>query len=313
MLIAAPVAAQTTITAPGLSGDAACGGGYLSEINSMVMGYQASAITNTNLPFSLSSITDWATLRSALGIADNPVSSIAITAEVINTRTGATVRTINLGTATSSQNASYATTNVTLAEKTPYVAIVYTDFAGHGESNPFSVRCFMTGGTYTIGNAGSSNFIMNLWNDAKRDAELSAECTLDGQLGDAGARTLQANANLTARFGGNEAHYNNTIKSVPNCENRCRERYPFSDSVSTGYRNTCNTQCAALSGLPSWADLLREEIAAIERTFDPGKCRAPEADQPQTNGCYSISPRTPLDVKNCLCGRSPKPSGLGCR
>ena len=43
------------------------------------------------------------------------------------------------------------------------------------------------------------------------------------------------------------------------------------------------------------------EVAAMERTFDPGQCKGPE--QPSSTGCYSISPRTPLDVQNCLCGR----------
>ena len=57
---------------------------------------------------------DWTVLRGLLGIADNPVSSIAISAKVINARTGTTVRTLDLGTVTSTQNPSYTTTNVTL-------------------------------------------------------------------------------------------------------------------------------------------------------------------------------------------------------
>jgi len=310
--MAGPVAAQNTVTAPGLSGDSACGGGYSRERNSLYVGYRTSDITNTNLPFSLSNLTDWTNLRSSLGIGDNPVSSITISAKVINTRTGATVRTLNPGTVTSSQNPSYATTNVTLAEKTPYVAIMYTDFAGHGESNPFSVRCFMTGGTYTINNEGSQNFIGQVWNMVKRDADLRNECTIDGQLGNRAARESEALANLNRSFG-SEANYN-TMTSQATCNRKCDERFPRSDSASNAAKNACRNQCAAArSSIPDWATLLANEVAAIERTFDPGKCRAPAADQPQSNGCYSISPRTPLDVNNCLCSRSPKPSGLGCR
>ena len=156
-MLAGPVGAQTTITTSGLLGNFACGGGYSLQRNLSVVGYQDSSITDTNLPFSLSNILDWTGLRGLLGIADNPVSSIAISAKVINARTGTTVRTLDLGTVTSTQNPSYTTTNVTLTEKTPYVVIMYTDFAGHGEDNPFSVKCFMTGGTYTITNLSINN------------------------------------------------------------------------------------------------------------------------------------------------------------
>ena len=46
---------------------------------------------------------------------------------------------------------------MTLTERTPYVVIIYTDFAGHGEDNPFMRDCFMTGGTYTITNLSINN------------------------------------------------------------------------------------------------------------------------------------------------------------
>ncbi|MCY4276693.1 MAG: hypothetical protein OXE81_02495 [Gammaproteobacteria bacterium] len=311
--MAGPVAAQNAVTAPGLSGDSACGGGYSRERNSLYVGYRTSDITNTNLPFSLSNLTDWTNLRSSLGIGDNPVSSITISAKVINTRTGMTVRTLNPGTVTSSQNPSYATTNVTLVEKTPYVAIMYTDYSGHGESNPFSVRCFMTGGTYTIENSGSSNFIMNLWNTTKRDAELSAECTLEGQLGTDSEIRARATTNLETSLGMSGQAYVNARDAAPAaCRDRCSQTFPHSDNASRAARTECESQCSN-GGIPTWTEMLNMEVAAIKRTFDPGKCRAPEADQPQTNGCYSISPRTPLDVKNCLCGRSPQPAGAGCR
>ena len=84
-----------------------------------------------------------------MGIADNPVTSLTVTAKIRNLRTNTDVQTIDLGTVTSSQDLSGSTTNVTVTANTPYVVIVYTDFAGHGENNPMSINCYMTGGTYT--------------------------------------------------------------------------------------------------------------------------------------------------------------------
>lgn len=78
--------------------------------------------------------TDWANIRSAMGIADNPVSSIGITAKIINTSTE--VWEIDLGTMTSTQDLSSVRTNIALTEKTPYSTILYTDFAGQGKTIP---------------------------------------------------------------------------------------------------------------------------------------------------------------------------------
>ena len=116
-MLAGPVGAQTTITSNGLQGPPSCWAG--STNNTIARSYLYSNITNTNLPFGLSNVMDWTVLRGLLGIADNPVSSIAISAKVINARTGTTVRTLDLGTVTSTQNPSYTTTNVTLTERTP--------------------------------------------------------------------------------------------------------------------------------------------------------------------------------------------------
>ncbi len=151
MVMATPIWSQT-ITTNGIQGGPACSMGYSAVKNTIARAYLYTRITNTSLPFQLSSVMDWAGLRSIMGVADNPVSSLALTGKIFNGRTGATVQTIDLGTITSSQNLSYATTNVTLMEKTPYVVIMYTDFAGHGENNPFMIDCFVTGGTYTLGN-----------------------------------------------------------------------------------------------------------------------------------------------------------------
>ena len=167
----------------------------------------------------------------------------------------------------------------------------------------------MTGGPYTINNVGSQNFIDQVWNMVKRDADLRNECTIDGQLGNRAARERKALANLNLSFG-SEMRYDE-MTSEATCNSKCDERFPRSDSASTRERNACRQQCSvAQSSIPSWATLLANEVAAIERTFDPGLCRAPEADQPQSNGCYSINPRTPQDVYNCQCGLSPRPMGF---
>jgi len=153
LVIAAPVAAQTTITAPGLTGQAACGAGYseaqLAAFDSSSNQFNA---TNTSVNFKLSSLVNWNGLRGLVGAGDNPVTSITVYGKVKNTRTGADVRMIDFGAATSTQNPSYSDNNVTLTETTPYVLILYSNFAGSGESNPFGVQCFMTGGTYTPAN-----------------------------------------------------------------------------------------------------------------------------------------------------------------
>ncbi len=208
-------------------------------------------------------------LRGLLGIADNPVNSINIYAQVKNVRNNSNVgNRIDLGAVTSTQNPSYASNAVSLAERTPYAILMYTGFSGHGEDNPFAVQCFMTGGSYTIPNGG------NEWMDIMRSAV--TDCTMQGQLGSDSEIRTKAEANL-----------------------------PWSENDYPG-RN--------INGAPTWESLVQEEIKAIKFTFDPGKCRAPDANQPRTNGCYSISPRTQLDVRNCLCGRSPRPAGLtGCR
>ncbi|MCY4304181.1 MAG: hypothetical protein OXC62_05285 [Aestuariivita sp.] len=151
MMFVAPGWAQTTVTAPGLFGSSACGGGYTQNnpaaFDSSNNGRVA---TNINVNFKLSNILNWTSLRGILGITSNPVSSITVYGKVKNTRIGADVRTIDFGAVTASQNPSYSDNNATLTERTPYALILYTDFAGHGESNPFAVECFMTGGTYTM-------------------------------------------------------------------------------------------------------------------------------------------------------------------
>ncbi|MCY4202049.1 MAG: hypothetical protein OXD38_05455 [Aestuariivita sp.] len=145
--IAGPATAQ--VTADGLFGNAACARGFQQKAE-VVVGLTGR--TNTNLPFRMI-YRDWTNLRSAMGIQDNPVSSITFTAEVIDLKANNIIQTINLGTATSTQDLSNATTNVTIKPITNYAVVVYTDFAGHGKNNPVSSVCFMSGGTYNVTNS----------------------------------------------------------------------------------------------------------------------------------------------------------------
>ena len=141
------------VTTNGLTGINACSGGYLeSNPAAFDSSSNQNSATNTSVNFKLSSLLDWTNLRGLMGVADNPVSSITVYGKVKNTRSNTDVRIIDFGAVTSTQNPSYSDNNVTLTEKTPYVLILYTGFSGHGESNPFGVQCFMTGGTYTPAN-----------------------------------------------------------------------------------------------------------------------------------------------------------------
>ncbi len=315
LLITGQVAAQTTVTAPGLTGDAACAGGYSDSDNGQFLGagdlIPNGAGTHDIIVNNFSMVT-YSFLRGREG--DAATSSFPMKLRLVNTGTGAVVTIGDAGTIDSTNtNPGRDTITVSVAAKTTYAAIYYAEGSrGSDLSSPIARYCFMTGGTYTINNEGSQNFIGQVWNMVKRDADLSNECTIDGQLGNRAARESEALANLNRSFG-NQANYNR-MTSKATCNSKCDERFPRSDTVSDRAKSACKAQCAAArSSIPDWATLLANEVAAIERTFDPGKCRAPAADQPQSNGCYSISPRTPLDVHNCLCGRSPRAAGLtGC-
>ena len=311
-LVAAPVAAQQpkVVTAPGVNGQPACPGGITAThlddagIGHLVIPNGAGNIAIQANPFGF--IT-YSSLRGRIG--DGSTTSFPMRIRVINTRTGSQVHDVAAGTIDSTNTSTGVTVNLAVASTTPYSVIYYANVTNLGPTRQESTSCFMTGGPYTINNVGSDNFINQAWNMAKRVADLSNECTIDGQLGNRAARESEALANLNRSFG-SQANYN-TMTSQATCNSKCDERFPRSDSASNAAKNACRNQCAAArSSIPTWATLLAAEVAAIERTFDPGKCRAPEADQPQSNGCYSISPRTQLDVYNCQCGLSPRPSGF---
>jgi len=297
-----PVAAQTTITSLGLAGQTACGSGYVHQNDNVDIGTSTTSVINSGGTQQLTANNFFRVNYSILsaGVGDGGSSSFPMKLRVINTRTGSIVRTADVGTVTSTDaSAPRQTESFTLTAKTPYVAIYYADVTEWGLQNPISTFCFMTGGDYTIRNNSLLSMIMK---------SAVTECTVEGQLGNEAKRRNDATAKLNSIFG-SESNYMQ-ITSTNTCDDKCDERFPRFDSASMRAKNACYDQCrAAASSTPSWATLVANEVAAIERTFDPAKCRAPEADQPQTNGCYSISPRTPLDVKNCLCGRTPRPTG----
>ena len=303
-LIAAPVQAQT-ITAPGLLGQPACGSEYTHNLDgdhlSTNLGTGGNAINGagtqgiwTNNFFGVTC----SFLRVQIG-GNSSVTSFPLKLRLVNSQTGSQVSETDLGTVTSANAVDRTNNQISVSAKTPYVAIYYADVTGLGVSNPINTICFMTGGTYTITtqNGPFTNFMTSVGEMFHTD-----NCTLDGQLGNEAARRGKAIANLNRIFE-SEGNYLR-ITSTATCDDKCDERFPRSDDASTAVKNACYDQCrAAASGIPSWATLVANEVTAIKRTFDPSKCAAPEANQPRTNGCYTISPRTPFDIKNCLCGR----------
>ncbi|MCY4347743.1 MAG: hypothetical protein OXC17_13250 [Aestuariivita sp.] len=153
MVIVAPVWAQTTITAPGLIGPAACvGQGETADPNFGTI----SSVTNNNANFRAQRIANmYGNLRSRIG--DGGPTEFPTNIKVYNAKTNAQAGTTQI-LATFRQAYTELTqdfnfTLSSLAEKTPYYAVVYTTAAGFGEGRPFVRRCFMTGGTYTPANA----------------------------------------------------------------------------------------------------------------------------------------------------------------
>ena len=157
--LATPGWAQTTISAPGLVGQPACGSGYVHNIDGSHLGLNVSVIniagSQTIFANNISGVT-YSFLRGRLGDGSS-ITSFPMELRVINTRTGATVRTDELGTVTSTNAVNRTTNRFDLAATTPYVAIYYADVAGLGISNPINTFCFMTGGTYTITNVSILN------------------------------------------------------------------------------------------------------------------------------------------------------------
>ena len=159
-MAAAPVWAQT-ITAPGLFGQPACGVGYVHQNENSDIGTNTSSVINTGgtqvITANNFNRVNYSILRASVG--DGGPTEFPMKLRVVNTRSGAIVRTADVGTVNSSVQtiAPRRNENFTVTAKTPYVAIYYADVTEWGLGNPLATFCFMTGGTYTITNVSILN------------------------------------------------------------------------------------------------------------------------------------------------------------
>ena len=157
MVVAAPVAAQTNVTAPGLIGAGACAGpGELVDINFGTISFVAPASAGFAAPRIANM---YSNLRSRSG--DSGLTSFPTNIKVYNARTGAqagsTQVIADFRSTYPELNTDFTFTLSGLAAKTPYYAVVYTTATGFGEARPFLRRCFMTGGIYTPANTELTN------------------------------------------------------------------------------------------------------------------------------------------------------------
>ncbi|MCY3997557.1 MAG: hypothetical protein OXF07_15585 [Rhodobacter sp.] len=161
-VVAAPVAAQTTINAPGLIGPTACAGqGEAVDTNLGTI----TTVNNTSAVFTAPRIANmYSILRSRGG--DGGPTEFPTNIKVYNakngTQAGSTQVIANFRSVYTELNTAFTFTLSSLTEKTPYYAVVYTTARGYGEGNPLTVRCFMTGGTYTPSNeSGQPGYVAN--------------------------------------------------------------------------------------------------------------------------------------------------------
>ena len=145
MLVAAPVWAQTTITAPGLKGPQACVG--TSDIKRFDLAEVT--ISGSNATFSPKNVTNlYSLLRSEVG--DGGPTSFPILYTYTNAKTGQKSAAIRVTTVDSANpNFSSSSEAAGYTAKTPYYFTVFARASGFGESRPLTRLCFMTGGTYT--------------------------------------------------------------------------------------------------------------------------------------------------------------------
>ena len=155
---AAPVAAQTTITAPGLTGQAACVAGNVHRGQPPHINYGAVPNGAGNMMISGNGYGGQITYSFLRGrIGDGGTTSFPVYLTITNTKTGGVVGGL-LGTVNSTDTTlTTAMNSYPLAEKTPYFATLYADVPGLGVANPLDTACFMTGGTYTITNLSIDN------------------------------------------------------------------------------------------------------------------------------------------------------------
>ncbi|MCY4154010.1 MAG: hypothetical protein OXF58_01610, partial [Gammaproteobacteria bacterium] len=150
-MLAGPVCAQATITAPGLKGAAACAGP--GESNDPLSG-SISSVSTDGAAIEIDAYTNlYSSLRGKAG--DGAPSQFPIYYRARDARTNSVAFTsprlvrITSGVANLGRYANRSISGLT--SNTPYVFEVYTS-AGGLEDSPLLKRCFMTGGTYTPAN-----------------------------------------------------------------------------------------------------------------------------------------------------------------
>ena len=152
-MTASPVMAQTTITAPGLTGQAACVAGNIHRGQPPHINYGSVPNGAGNMMISGNGYGGQITysfLRGRIGDGGT-ASSFPVNLTITNTKTGGVVGGL-LGTVSSTDTTLTTVMNsYPLAEKTPYFAELWVDVTGLGKANPLDTACFMTGGSYTIG------------------------------------------------------------------------------------------------------------------------------------------------------------------
>ena len=144
---------QTTITAPGLTGQAACVAGNIHRGQPPHINYGSVPNGAGNMMISGNGYGGQITysfLRGRIGDGGT-ASSLPVHLTITNTKDGSVVGGL-LGTVTSTDTTlTTAINSYPLAAKTPYFAELWVDVTGLGKANPLDTACFMTGGSYTIG------------------------------------------------------------------------------------------------------------------------------------------------------------------
>ena len=155
MLIAAPAAhAQVTVTTDGLIGPNAC---VTRMENKQYDVLEVHAMTSTSVTFRTKAYANlYSALRARAG--DGGGNSFGIAFALYNGRTGALLQSPALGFSIDSSNPDMAVrqpSSITVSPKTPYLAEIWVN-TGLGQNNKLTEICFMTGGTYTMVNPGTS-------------------------------------------------------------------------------------------------------------------------------------------------------------
>ena len=146
LAIAAPVAAQTTVTSSGREGQTACVG--VAEIDAANM--PITALSTSSVTVTVPEVT-WSQVLAPLGDGQAPVNAV-VYAEVINAQTGVRAGSLDLLGIISSTSPTYAGESRALsglAARSLYHVEIYASPAGRPVQY-LARRCFMTGGSYTM-------------------------------------------------------------------------------------------------------------------------------------------------------------------